>query len=184
MNHKSLLAVPMMLVLAGAAVAQNPTSPIMIRAGVANLTEANARDTVGRSPFAIGASYNFGTYANMPNATQWIDLDFLTGSRDGNRLNVYGLSYTVRFDLGQQAEMGFRPYIGAGVGVFQNEFRPTDGGGDFIASDTERSTRFGGKVVAGASLTANFGVEVGYFYSGKVAGARTDNWTIQGTYRF
>jgi opacity protein-like surface antigen len=178
---KGLLTIPILLGVVSIAAAQAPMNPWMLRFGVGSYTSRDARDTVGNNPFNVGLSYNLGHYQNMPNAGQWIDLDFSTKSRNGVRANVFGGSYVVRFDIGEGAATDFAPYVGLGVGFFVNEVRFPN---DFVGSGTERSTRLGFKGLVGASFAERFGIELGYQSTGSVAGARTDMWTIMGVLRF
>jgi hypothetical protein len=185
LNARGLVAALVLVAAVGAANAQE--NPWVVRVGVANLTDSNARASVGTNSFSLGAGYTFGAAEFWQGATQSVEFDWSTASRDGNRLNVYGAQYMLRFPFGV-GQQGFAPYGGVGVGFFVNEWRPSTnvGGGAGIAfvGAGETSTRLGGSLLLGAAIGNQFLVEIAYRLSGSVAGARTDAWVASLGVRF
>ena len=150
----------------------------------------------------LGASLDL-PQGTDPRGKPSLCFDFERVSGDGNKLEVWGVTYDVRIRIGNSTS-GFVPYAGIGVGIFRanlnmtipggggssgggEDFRrrgrggssgggSSGGGGDTIINESD--TRGGAKFMLGAWLNERFFVEASYRLSGRLGGVSTDSFSL------
>jgi hypothetical protein len=153
----------------------NVQRPWRVQLGGFLPTNQNVQDTLGRSFFSYGASYDLGKTTSYNPTMASVYFDGSSQSRDGARLSYYGLGLEGRhyFNPGWRS---LRYYGGAGVGAY---LLNNDVGGD-----SHNDTRLGAKLLAGAEMNNGFFGEANYTLINSVRGHSPNGFNLGVGYRF
>lgn len=189
MNKGFLISAGLLVLVACAQSAPKEPSMLTVRAGVNILFSGDAKDFTKSSGLSLGAGYDLTSKGFLsPLSKPSIDFDWSSNVGNGNRLTVYGLTYTERvpFSMGDSKadKAGFVPYGGLGVGVAYSDLDATKlvslggSGGSVRVGVGSKKINFGGRVILGAMFQERFSVEAAYHLNGSNDGARTDSFTV------
>jgi hypothetical protein len=154
---------------------QQAAKPFAVKLGVNFPTDGDVKDAVGSTWFGFGLSYDIGKTKTAAPLVYGAYFDGTFASKSGNEASAFGIGPEARYYFGAPTQpVNF--YAGAGIGAYFLHLK-ADG-------SSENTTRFGGKLLAGAEFKQGFLGELSYTFPGNVHGSTLNNWGIQVGYRF
>ena len=120
-----------------------------------------------RVGFAFGLDITAPRLHLIPALTTRFTLEGITLSRDASSLeDLFPVgAFTLEQIYQRPAGKGFRPYIGAGIGVYTGVLGAKTGGG-FLGPTYRNATVPGGKLILGADFTSTTGIEATIHFAG------------------
>jgi hypothetical protein len=182
----AMIGAPLAVTVGSAALADAPQmEDFSVKAGPSMLMNSDAKSLTKENGIALGLTMNLHSRSllNKAAGVASVDLDYITNSRAGNKIDVWGLSYTERVPFSHKMG-GVVPYFGLGVGIFNDRVQTPAGSyvgpegvgtaqGSFVEQD--RETRIGGKALLGVAMGQKYYAELSYSMSGKAKGFTTDS---------
>lgn len=151
--------------------------PITIKLGGYFPTAGSGRDAGGSSQFSAGLDYALTKTASSNPVLPSLYFDYQGGSRNGGHADVYGLGVAVRDYVGSPSLGRVSPYVGAGLGIYDEQLKRNGTG-------SSNNGSFGGKLFAGVEFSQSFLVEVNYQILENHNGVNPDGFGAQLGYRF
>ena len=151
--------------------------PVTIKLGGFFPTSSSGRDAGGSSQFSAGLDYALVKTTSSNPLLPSVYFDYQGGSRNGGHTDSYGLGIAARDYVGSPALAQVSPYVGAGVGVYDEQLKR---GG----TNSKNTVNVGAKLLAGVEFSQSFLVEVNYQFLPKHNGVNPDGFGAQIGYRF
>ncbi len=187
MNKGLLISAGLLVIAATASSAVKEASPFTVRVGLNSLLGNEAKDFTKASGFGLGVSYDLQCKGFLsPLSKPSVDFDWSRNSGNGNKLSVYGLTYTERmpFSTGD-SKMGKGnavPYGGLGLGLAYTDLDAsktvTIGSTAVVQSVGTKKWNLGGRVLLGVMFEERFSIEAAYHYNGSNDGVKTDSFSL------
>ena len=151
--------------------------PITIKLGGYFPTASSGRDAGGSSQFSVGLDYALAKTTSSNPILPSVYFDYQGGSRNGGHADSYGLGVTVRDYVGKPALAQVSPYVGVGLGIYDEQLKRNGTG-------SSNNANVGAKLLAGVEFSQSFLVEVNYQFLPKHNGVNPDGFGAQLGYRF
>ncbi len=176
----AILLVALVCVPAGAQVLGNPVTdivkPLSIKLGAFFPSNGPDQHGGGSTQFSAGLDYALSKTTQLNPTIPSTYFDYEGGTKSGGHSDVYGLGLAIRTE--NINVTSFKPYIGAGVGVYDIDEKRYDNG------NSSNKVNVGGKVFLGGELNSGFFIEANYQILPSASGVNPSGFGAQLGYRF
>ena len=151
--------------------------PVTIKLGGFFPTSSSGRDAGGSGQVSAGLDYALTKTTSDNPLLPSVYFDYQGGNRHGGRADSYGLGVAARYYVGTPALAQVSPYVGAGVGVYDEDLKRN-------GNDGGNTVNVGAKIFGGVEFSQSFLVEINYQFLPKHNGINPDGFGAQIGYRF